>query len=117
MGLLYGRAGRLTALFGDFRPGQWVGLSDYDHECGCNGDCFEWSDGTPNDYTNWADGEPNDWKQDQYSANCDDNIGSVGDDDGGEDCVHIRGDYKWNEAVSFLAALTQATTAVPFSLV
>jgi hypothetical protein len=23
MGLLYGRAGRLTALFGGFRPGQW----------------------------------------------------------------------------------------------
>ena len=118
MGLLYGRAGRLTALFGDFRPGQWVGLSDYDHECGCNGDCFEWSDGTPNDYTNWADGEPNDWNGSASGgANCDAKIGSVGDDDGGEDCVHIRGDYKWNEAVSFLATLTQATTAVPFSLV
>jgi hypothetical protein len=25
MGLLYGRAGRLTALFGAFRPGQWSG--------------------------------------------------------------------------------------------
>ena len=24
MGLLYGRAGRLTALFGGFRPGQWA---------------------------------------------------------------------------------------------
>ena len=93
MGLLYGRAGRLTALFGDFRPGQWVGLSDYDHECGCNGDCFEWSDGTPNDYSNWADGEPNDWNTSGVS-DC-----SQASETGIEDCTQMwRGGDSWNDA-------------------
>jgi hypothetical protein len=34
--------------------GAWLGLSDLDSECGCDGDCFLWSDGTPNDYNNWG---------------------------------------------------------------
>jgi hypothetical protein len=79
--------------------GAWLGLSDLDSECGCDGDCFLWSDGTPNDYNNWGAGEPNDWQNGQ--SNCDGGaagIGSVGNDDGGEDCVHVRGDNKWNEA-------------------
>jgi hypothetical protein len=29
MGLLYGRAGRLTAENGGFRPGQWTGIGDF----------------------------------------------------------------------------------------
>ena len=34
MGLLYGRAGRLTALYGGFRPGQWVGNAELQYSPG-----------------------------------------------------------------------------------
>ena len=76
----------------DAQHGTWIGLNDVSSECGCDGSCFVWSDGTANDWqSGWADGEPNDWSQGQ--GNCDGGkmgLGSAGqgaDGRRGEDCA------------------------------
>ena len=39
----------------------WIGLNDLHVECMCHGDCFVWTDGTPNDFaTMWRPTEPDD---------------------------------------------------------
>lgn len=75
----------------------WVGLNDLAEEAGCDGDGFDWIDGTENDFNNWAAGEPNDWMD--GAAHCDGvaGIGSQGDADGGEDCVELTPTGTWNE--------------------
>ena len=77
----------------------WVGLNDLAEEAGCDGDAFDWIDGTSNDFNNWSAGEPNDWND--GAAHCDGGaagIGSQGDADGGEDCVELSATGTWNEA-------------------
>ena len=55
-----------------------IGLQDRGQfECGMDGDCFAWSDGTPLDYTAWNPGEPNDWGS------------GDGSNPAGEDCTAV----------------------------
>jgi alpha-tubulin suppressor-like RCC1 family protein len=42
----------LYSTFGDINDGFWIGLNDFSG-------VFEWSDGSPVNYTQWATGEPN----------------------------------------------------------
>ena len=42
----------LYSTFGDINDGFWIGLNDFSA-------IFEWSDGSPVNYTQWATGEPN----------------------------------------------------------
>jgi hypothetical protein len=42
----------LSSTFGDINDGFWIGLNDFSG-------IFEWSDGSPVNYTQWATGEPN----------------------------------------------------------
>jgi hypothetical protein len=45
----------------------WIGLNDLrpqqspGSDCGCNGDCFSWSDGSHNDFTWWNTGQPDEY--------------------------------------------------------
>jgi hypothetical protein len=46
----------------------WIGLNDRGMTaCGCNGDCFQWSDGSPNNFQWWNAGEPNEYGLDGES--------------------------------------------------
>ena len=64
----------------------WIGLNDRGTECGTDGTCFLWQDGSELVWTAWADGEPNDWSQ---TANRPGNGPGPSANDGslGEDCV------------------------------
>ncbi len=45
-------------------PGDWwIGADDLDQE-----GTFEWTDGTPLDFTAWSDGEPNNWAEIEHCA-------------------------------------------------
>eukprot|EP01043_Picozoa_sp_COSAG02_P001934 COSAG02_NODE_43_length_45989_cov_93.430181_5_plen_228_part_00 len=61
-------------------------------ECGDDGSCFVWTDGTPNDYPDgWAAGEPNDWGDGAAHPQGVSGLGTEGDAEGGEDCAQARG--------------------------
>lgn len=66
----------------------WIGLNDRRKECGKDGSCFTWQDGSELAWMAWADGEPNDWSQSEDQRNH--GPGPTRPDDRGnpgEDCV------------------------------
>ena len=72
----------------------WVGLSDATTECGASWDCtgWEWTDGSPYDYTFWGPGQPNDDEYGTYAQDCGylnpDYNWLIGDEDCGTDPAH-----------------------------
>jgi hypothetical protein len=63
----------------------WIGLSDRTYECQSDGDCFVWSDGSPNDFGAWRAREPNDKQGSGQSRS--NSAGQASDERPGEDCV------------------------------
>jgi hypothetical protein len=66
----------------------WIGLNDRRKECGKDGDCFTWEDGSSLQWTAWADGEPNDWRRSESQRDHAPGPAQGGDQGSpGEDCV------------------------------
>ena len=63
-----------SAFLAEMDPGAWIGISDLDRE----GD-FVAVDGGPLPYDGWGNRQPDDWQ-------------------GREDCVHLQGSPRWNDA-------------------